>query len=120
MTARLLEENGIATVVIGAARDIVEWCGVPRFLFSDLPLGNPLGVPGDRTMQRDSVALALGLVAEATAPVVRETGFRWSDDDSWKDNYMRIDDSNRELLKRLGEENRAKRKAEREAGLARP
>ncbi len=119
MTARLLEANGIATVVIGAARDIVEWCGVPRFLFSDLPLGNPLGVPGDRAMQGESVSLALQLIADATGPIVRETGFRFRDNDNWKNNYMRIDDTNRELLKRLGEENRAKRKAERDAGLAR-
>ena len=35
--------NGIPTVVMGCAKDIVEHCGVPRFLFSDFPLGNAAG-----------------------------------------------------------------------------
>ena len=38
--ARYLEAHGIPTVVMGCAKDIVEHCGVPRFLFSDFPLGN--------------------------------------------------------------------------------
>ena len=32
------------TVIVGSARDVVEECGVPRFVFSDFPLGNPCGV----------------------------------------------------------------------------
>ena len=36
LVARHLEANGIATVVIGSAVDIVERCGVPRFIFTDL------------------------------------------------------------------------------------
>ena len=47
LAARHLEENGIATVVMGCAKDIVEYCGVPRFLFSDFPLGNAAGRPTD-------------------------------------------------------------------------
>ena len=31
---RMLEENGIATAVMGCAKDIVEYVGVPRFLFA--------------------------------------------------------------------------------------
>ena len=45
LVARLLEEAGIPTVILGSGKDIVEYCGVPRFLFSDFPLGNPCGVP---------------------------------------------------------------------------
>ena len=37
LTARLLEENGVSTVIMGCAKDIVEFCGVPRFLFHGLP-----------------------------------------------------------------------------------
>jgi len=33
LVARHLETNGIPTVVLGCAKDIVEHCGVPRFLF---------------------------------------------------------------------------------------
>jgi hypothetical protein len=47
LIARHLEVNGIPTVVMGCARDIVEHCGAPRFLFSDFPLGNSAGRPHD-------------------------------------------------------------------------
>jgi D-proline reductase (dithiol) PrdB len=49
LAARHLEENGIATIVVGCAKDIVEYCGVPRFLFSDFPLGNAAGRPRTRS-----------------------------------------------------------------------
>ncbi len=45
LIARHLEANGISTLVMGCAKDIVEHCGVPRFLFSDFPLGNSAGRP---------------------------------------------------------------------------
>ena len=47
LVARHLEAAGLPTVVMGAAKDIVELCGVPRFLFSDFPLGNAAGRPRD-------------------------------------------------------------------------
>ena len=48
LVARHLEANGIPTVVMGCAKDIVEHAAVPRFLFSDFPLGNSAGKPHDR------------------------------------------------------------------------
>jgi len=86
LVARLLEENGIATVILGCCLDIVEYCGVPRFLFTDFPLGNPCGKPWDRTMQRDVVGRSLDLLETA----IRErttvrTPFVWSRDEAWKD-----------------------------------
>src|SRR5215475_7947063 len=51
LVARHLEANGIPTVVMGCAKDIVEYAQVPRFLFSDFPLGNPAGPPHDREAQ---------------------------------------------------------------------
>ena len=51
MVARVLEAHGIATVIMGAARDVVEHCGVPRLLFSDLPLGHSAGLPYDVASQ---------------------------------------------------------------------
>ena len=47
LVARHLEANGIAAVVMGCAKDIVEHAAVPRFLFSDFPLGNSAGRPHD-------------------------------------------------------------------------
>jgi hypothetical protein len=45
--ARALEDAGIATVVMGCARDIVERAACARFVFSDFPLGNAAGTPHD-------------------------------------------------------------------------
>jgi hypothetical protein len=68
LAARHLEENGIATIVMGCAKDIVEYCGVPRFLFSDFPLGNAAGRPKDRQSQAFILELALRMLESAPAP----------------------------------------------------
>jgi hypothetical protein len=109
LTARHLEANGIPTVVIGSARDVVEECGVPRFVFSDFPLGNPCGIPYDTAMQASILEIALGLLESARFPrTTVQTPFRWPTED-WRTNYMRVDDSNREELLRLGIERRERR-----------
>lgn len=85
LIARHLEENGIPTVVIGVARDIVETCGVPRFLFVDFPLGSPCGEPGNVAQQRAIFEMALGLLETAQAPrSTREAGLAWSKGEAWK------------------------------------
>jgi len=90
LVARTLEANGIATVVIGSARDIIEECGVPRFLFVDFPLGNPCGKPGDIEMQRAIVGMSLDLLESAAAPrTTVQAPFRWGSD-AWRDNYMSL------------------------------
>jgi D-proline reductase (dithiol) PrdB len=92
LMARYLEANGIATVVMGCALDIVERCGVPRFLFSDFPLGNSAGRPFDTESQRATLASALALFDDATAPrTTRRSPQRWADDDAWKRDFMNID-----------------------------
>lgn len=68
LAARMLEENRIATVIMGCAKDIVEYVGVPRFLFSDFPLGNAAGRPKDRGSQASTLDLALALLEDAPAP----------------------------------------------------
>jgi len=113
LVARHLEEQGIPTVIIGSARDIVEECGVPRHLFVDFPLGNPCGKPGEPEMQRSIVELAVRMLDTAIAPrTTVQAPFEWGSDD-WRDNYMRVDDSNRAELARLGDERRAKQTAAR-------
>jgi hypothetical protein len=120
LVARHLEENGIPTVVIGSARDVVEQCGVPRFLFSDFPLGNPCGKPWDEEMQRTVVGYALDLLETATLPrTTVQTPFIWSDDPSWKERYARVDPERAELLRRAGEERRAQQSAEKRGGRTR-
>jgi hypothetical protein len=86
LVARYLEAQGIPTVVFGCARDIVEHCGVPRFVFSDFPLGNPCGRPYDEESQRAVLGLGLALLEQATAGGTTVVApFAWSDDDSWKE-----------------------------------
>lgn len=86
LAARYLEEQGIPTVVFGCARDIVERCGVPRFVFSDFPLGNPTGRPHDPDSQRAVVQLGLDLLVDASTPGTTVVApFEWSPDHSWKE-----------------------------------
>jgi len=91
LAARHLEANGIPTVIMGAAKDIVEYCGVPRFLFSDFPLGNSAGRPHDAESQAQTLELALRVLE--TAPAARTTvqsPQRWRDDASWKLDYNNL------------------------------
>jgi D-proline reductase (dithiol) PrdB len=107
LVARLLEANGISTVILGSAWDIVEYCGAPRFLFTDFPLGNPCGIPYDVVSQQRTLELALGLLESATkAGTILANPIVWPGGDSWKANYMRVDDSNRDQLRKEGDARR--------------
>jgi hypothetical protein len=92
LAARHLETNGIPTVIMGCAKDIVEHCGVPRFLFSDFPLGNSAGRPFDVDSQAATLELALRVLE--SAPAARTTvqsPQRWRDDASWKLDFYDLD-----------------------------
>ncbi|MBI5946985.1 MAG: hypothetical protein HY875_02465 [Chloroflexi bacterium] len=113
LTARHLEENGIPTVVLGSARDIVEQCAVPRFLFTDFPLGNPCGAPYDRTMQRQVAEMALVLLESAAFPrTTVQTPFHWPTD-QWRQRFMEVDESHAAELREAGEIRRAQQAAQR-------
>jgi D-proline reductase (dithiol) PrdB len=101
LAARHLEENGIATVIMGCAKDIVEYCGVPRFLFSDFPLGNAAGRPKDPASQAFTIELALRLLEGAPVPrTTVQSPLRWSDDPSWKLDYCNIEQLSAEEIQR--------------------
>lgn len=109
LVSRYLESNGIPTVVIGSARDIVEHCGVARFLFTDFPLGNPCGHPWNREMQAAILEQGARLLETATVPrVTVRSSFEWKDDPGWRERYNRIRPEDREKLLALGAERRAK------------
>jgi D-proline reductase (dithiol) PrdB len=92
LAARTLEENGIATVVMGCAKDIVEHVGVPRFLFSDFPLGNAAGRPNDPMSQGFTVDLALSVLETAPAPrTTVQSPLRWSASPDWKLDYCNVE-----------------------------
>ena len=107
LVARHLEAAGIPTVVIGCARDIVEQCAVPRFLFVDYPLGNPCGKPDDVENQRAIVGMALDVLERAFAPQTTvQAPFVWSEDNSWRDDYMAVDPDELDRLRAAGEARR--------------
>ena len=92
LIARHLEANGIATVVMGCAKDIVEHAAAPRFLFSDFPLGNSAGRPHDPESQRLTLDLALRLLEAAPGPrTTMQSPLRWSTDAAWKRDYNNIE-----------------------------
>jgi len=120
LTARHLEANGLPTVILGSARDIVEHCGVPRFVFSDFPLGNSAGLPWDPTMQRQIVELGLELLESARQPrTTVQAPFVWTGDPDWRASFSRVDDSNREQLRRMGAKRREQRDRDRAEGRVR-
>jgi D-proline reductase (dithiol) PrdB len=91
LIARRLEANGISTVVMGCAKDIVEHTAVPRFLFSDFPLGNSAGKPQDPASQAQTLELALRVLETAPGPQTTvQSPLRWSADAAWKRDYNNV------------------------------
>ena len=102
LLARYLEAAGISTVVMGAAKDIVEYCGVPRFLFSDFPLGNAAAKPNDIASQDLNFELALRLLEAAPASrTTVQSPLIWSADPSWKLDYSNLENMTTKEIARL-------------------
>jgi D-proline reductase (dithiol) PrdB len=112
----------IPTVIIGSALDVVEHCGVPRFIFSDFPLGNPCGHPWRRDMQKEIVRQALELLEKARAPRTtdRVPFSRKEDDPDWRSRYGRVDPAEQKRLLAIGEARRRQRAERAAAGLNSP
>lgn len=92
LAARALEQAGVPTVVLGCAKDIVEHVGVPRLLFSDFPLGNAAGIPGDVPCQQGLISAALELVETAIASrTTIQSAYHWPGAAQWKDDYSNPD-----------------------------
>lgn len=107
-------------MVIGSAKDIVEECGVARFVFSDFPLGNPCGKPYDAAMQRQIVGIALDLLETARFPrTTVTTPFVWSEDESWKQNYAKVDSEKLGALRQAGDRRRQQQDRAKTEGRAR-
>ena len=92
---------------------------MPRFLFSDFPLGNSAGKPNDVDSQRDTLSTALELFDQAEAPrTTRISPQQWADD-GWKRDFMNIETISAEQVERRRREfakqkdiaNRIKQKA---------
>lgn len=120
LVARHLEANGIATVVLGCAKDIVEHAGVPRFLWSDFPLGNAAGRPHDPASQAETLNLGLALLEAAIGPrTTMQSPQRWAEDGAWKLDYLNLERiSTVELARLRAEFDRQKEAARAVAGKA--
>ena len=78
---------------MGCAKDLVEHCGPPRFVWSDFPLGNSCGRPHDPESQCAILAIALDLLETAAHPrTTVSTPFTWDGDPSWKRDFWQVDD----------------------------
>jgi D-proline reductase (dithiol) PrdB len=105
LVARHLEANGISTVVMGCAKDIVEHAAVPRFLFSDFPLGNSAGQPHDPASQAFTLELALRVLETAAGPQTTvQSPLRWRSDAAWKRDYSNAAALSADELARLRRE----------------
>lgn len=116
LTARHLESAGIPTIVMGCAKDIVEHVGVPRFLFSDFPLGNAAGKPGDHGSQIFTLELALNILEAAVAPrTTVQSPLRWRPDAAWKRDFCDVERLSSGDLDRLRAQHERARAIAREA-----
>ena len=86
---------------MGCAKDLVEFCGAPRFLFSDFPLGNAAGRPDDEASQAFTMELALRVLESACGPrTTVQSPLRWSDNPDWKLDFSNVDQLSAEEIAR--------------------
>lgn len=101
------------TLIMGSARDILDEVGVPRYAFTDLPLGNPVGPADDPDQQQQLLRAALEFAA--TAPLPRSSvvlPVEWSGPQDWRDSYMSLADP--AALAAAGEARRARQAADKQ------
>jgi len=119
LVARYLEAHGIPTVVLGSAMDIIEYCGAPRYVHVDFPLGNPAGKPYDLDMQKSITSSALSFFEQATRDnSILRLPHKWSESEAWRDAYAEVTDENRDELLRKGEERRKQQEQLKASGKA--
>ena len=105
LAARMLEEAGISTVIMGCARDIVEFVGVPRLLFNNFPLGNSAGLPHDPSSQVEIASLALDLLQTAAGTrTTVQSPFKWSGVENWQGDFANAAILTKEEIARRREE----------------
>ncbi len=93
---------------------------MPRFLFVDYPLGNPMGRPYDEAEQAELFTLSLDLFERAFVPrTTVQAPVVWDEAETWRANFMKIDEDVRDQLVAEGEERRRKQAEAKETGKAR-
>ncbi|WP_419925717.1 hypothetical protein [Candidatus Poriferisocius sp.] len=70
MLAHVLEDAGIATVVLASMRPVAERMNVPRVLYCEFPLGRPLGMPDNAEFQHSVLRTAFELLNAPSGPAL--------------------------------------------------
>ncbi len=90
LVARHLEANGIPTMCLGSALDILESGSPPRATFVDYPLGHSAGKPFDPADQLSIVRSALRGFETMTQPgEIQRLSNRWHSNSGWKEDAGR-------------------------------
>lgn len=85
LVARHLEANGIPTMCLGSALDVIESGRPPRATFVDYPLGHSAGKPFDPADQLCIVRAALRGLATMTHPgQIHRLPNRWDAQGEWQ------------------------------------
>ena len=87
---------------MGCAKDIVEQAGVPRYVWSDFPLGNSAGKPNDPQSQTLTLDLALEAFETITQPRTTLTSPQvWSESVDWQLDFMNIETLSADRIEQL-------------------
>lgn len=73
LVAGVLEQAGIATVVLSCLAEVTEQVEPPRWIDLPYPLGHPLGRPDDPDHQRHILESAIQLLTRSGPRPVRRT-----------------------------------------------
>lgn len=65
---RIVEAAGIATISISLSKEITRKLKPPRAVYPGLPMGHPLGFPGQKFRQLQLIRLLLKYVQEIDSP----------------------------------------------------
>jgi D-proline reductase (dithiol) PrdB len=85
--ARLLEADGLSTVVVNMMPRMSERMGTPRTLAVEFPFGHPMGPADDAALQTRVLRAALAVLAAASppGPVIEHFPEPWPlDFETWK------------------------------------
>lgn len=78
LVARVVEEQGIATVCVSTGRDLTRQVKPPRSVFVNFPMGNAFGRPHDADQQRRILKDALDMVQrDVAAGQVDDLAYDW-------------------------------------------
>lgn len=86
LLSRVIEENGIPTVVLAAMYDIMARAKPPRGVFANFPADHGLGRPLDTTFQLNVLRYTLNALSGIKDPgEIRDLPYSWREDFSWQE-----------------------------------